>query len=306
MVMPFSSLIGAEALRLGFVAAGIATVGLCQTFDRFRTWLGRGFAGDMAYLAKHADLRADPCRIMPEARSILVVAARYPAEQSIARFSIYGRAGDYPAVLRGKLQQLARSLAAQSRVPLRSRICVDSAPLLEREWAVRAGLGWIGRQGSLVNPEWGCTLFLGALLVNLELTPSTPMLGKCDQCRRCVEACPTGAIQPDGLVDARRCIACLTIEHKGDIPADLQSLMGASIFGCDRCTAVCPYNRTGIDAVLPEFNLIGGPMPTAKECLAMCEDDFKQRFRGTVVYRSGLARLKRNAMIAMQKDEGCR
>lgn len=304
--MPLSSLIGAEALRLGFAAVGFASVGPCQTFDRFNAWLGRGFAGDMIYLAKYAALRADPRQVMPEAHSLIVVAARYPADQQIAPFSNYCRGRDYHDVLRVKLQQLASGLAAQSRVPLSARICVDSAPVLEREWAVRAGLGWIGRQGSLVNPEWGCTLFLGELLVNLDLTPSTPMPNKCGQCRRCVEACPTGAIQPDGLIDARRCIAGLTIEYNGKIPGDLQPLMGVSIFGCDRCTAVCPYNRSGTAAILPEFNPIGATMPTARECLAMSEADFQRRFRGTVVYRSGLTRLKRNALIAMQQDEGGR
>ena len=297
--MPLSSLIREESARLGFAAVGFAVVGPCQTYERFNTWLSRGYAASMTYLARHAALRSDPRQIMPEARAIIVVAARYPADPTISPFSNYARGRDYHAILRGKLKQLARSLEAQSSVPLHSRICVDSAPVLEREWAVRAGLGWIGKQGSLVNPEWGCTLFLGELLVNLELAPSKPKPGKCGTCRRCVEACPTGAIQPGGLVDARRCIAYLTIEHKGAIPEDLRPRMGSSLFGCDRCTAVCPYNRAGVDAILPEFNPVGIPMPTAEQCLALSEAEFQQRFRGTAVYRSGLARLKRNAAAAL-------
>jgi epoxyqueuosine reductase len=249
----------------------------------------------MTYLARHALLRTDPRQIMPEARSIIVVAARYPATVRIQPFSNYMHGHDYHDILRGKLKQLARNLEAQSSVPLRSRICVDSTPVLEREWAVRAGLGWIGKQGSLVNSEWGCTLFLGELLVDLELAPSLTVPSKCGTCRRCAEACPTGAIQPDGLVDARRCIAYLTIEHNGEIPEALQPLMGASLFGCDRCTVVCPFNPAGDAAILPEFNPVGTPMPTAEQCLALNESDFLQRFRGTAVYRSGLARLQRNA-----------
>jgi epoxyqueuosine reductase len=297
--MPLSSLIREEAARLGFAAVGFAAVGPCRTVGRYETWLNRGYAGGMTYLARQALLRADPRRIMPETRAIIVVAARYPADPRISPFSNYCRGRDYHDVLRGKLSHLARRLEAQSRVPLRSRICVDSAPVLEREWAVRAGLGWIGKQGSLVNPEWGCTLFLGEVLVNLELAPSLPLPGACGPCRRCVEACPTGAIQPDGLVDARRCIAYLTIEHTGEIPEALRPLMGVSLFGCDRCTAVCPYNRAGDDAILPEFNPADTPMPTAEQCLALSEADFQQRFRGTAVYRSGLARLQRNAAAAL-------
>jgi len=309
--MSLDSFICHEAARLGFAAVGLASIGPCQTFARFNTWLSRGYAGGMTYLARHALLRADPRRIMPEARSIIVVAARYPATAQIQPFSNYARGRDYHDVLRGKLKQLARSLEAQNSVPLRARICVDSAPVLEREWAVRAGLGWIGKQGSLVNPDHGCTLFLGELFVNLELAPSLPVQSKCGKCRRCVDACPTGAIQPDGLVDARRCIAYLTIEHKGEIPEDLRPFLGSSLFGCDRCTAVCPFNPVGDTAILPEFSCIGRsasggnpvntPMPTAEQCLAMSEADFRKRFRGTAVYRSGLARLRRNA-AAVQRS----
>ncbi|MFH1477105.1 MAG: tRNA epoxyqueuosine(34) reductase QueG [Verrucomicrobiota bacterium] len=313
--MPLSSFIREEASRLGFAAVGFAAVGPCRTFDRFQNWLSRGYAADMTYLSKYAFRRADPRQIMPEARSIVVVAARYPSDLTLSPFSNYCRGCDYHTILREKLKQLARSLEAQSSVPLRARICVDSSPVLEREWAVRAGLGWIGKQGSLVNPEWGCTLFLGELLVNLELAPSLPVPNRCGNCRRCVEACPTGAIQPDGLVDARRCIAYLTIEHQGEIPEELRPLMGASLFGCDRCTAVCPFNRIGDDAILSDFSCLcrsasGGnpadtPMPTVEQCLALDEAGFQQRFMGTAIYRSGLARLKRNATVALANHRGC-
>lgn len=298
--MSLNALICHESAKLGFAAIGFVAAGSSQTGARFNTWLKQGYAGEMTYLARHALLRANLRQIMPEARSIIVVAARYPADQIVAPFSNYCRGRDYHNVLRSRLECLAQKIAANVNVPLIFRICVDSAPVLEREWAVRAGLGWIGKQGSLVHPEWGCTLFLGELLVNLELAPSKIKPGQCGACRRCVEACPTGAIQPDGFVDARRCIAYLTIEHKGAIPEDLQSLMGASLFGCDRCTAVCPYNREGNDAILSEFKPHGRPMPTAEECLAMSADDFRQRFRGMAVYRSGLAQLKRNAAAVLR------
>ena len=304
--MSLESFIYKEALHVGFSAVGFAAAGPCQTFARFQDWLGRGYAAGMHYLERHAELRSNPVLVAPEAKSVIVVAARYPATAQSQPFSNYARGRDYHDVLRGKLKQLARSLETHCHVPLRARIGVDSAPVLEREWAVRAGLGWIGKQGSLVNPEWGCTLFLGELLVNLELTPSLPMRNKCGACRRCVEACPTGAIQPDGLVDARRCIAYLTIEHKGDIPENLHPLMGASLFGCDRCTGVCPYNRAGVDAVLPAFNAADTSMPTDEQCLALSDADFQKKFQGMAVYRSGLARLKRNAKIVVSNRGGSR
>lgn len=297
--MSLDSFIRHESAALGFAAIGFAAAGCCQTCERFKTWLSLGYAGGMTYLARHVLLRADPRLIMPEARSIIVVAARYPAAPQIAPFSNYCRGRDYHAVLRSRLKRLAQTLAAAVPAPLVYRICVDSAPVLERAWAVRAGLGWIGKQGSLVHPEWGCTLFLGELLVNFELAPSLPVPNRCGNCRRCVDACPTGAIQSDGLVDARRCIAYLTIEHKGAIPEELRPFLGASLFGCDRCTSVCPYNRAEVDAILPELNPAGPPLPTAEQCLAMRAADFQKKFRGTAVYRSGLARLQRNAAVAM-------
>lgn len=307
--MSLNSFICHESAKLGFAAIGFAAAGPCQTFDRFENWLSRGYAGGMAFLARHALLRADPRQIMPEARSIIVVAARYPADPTISPFSNYCRGRDYHTVLRSRLKRLAHTMTTTVPGPLIFRICVDSAPVLEREWAVRAGLGWIGKQGSLVNPDFGCALFLGELFVNLELAPSLPVPSKCGNCRQCVDACPSGAIQPDGLVDARRCIAYLTIEHNGEIPENLRPFLGASLFGCDRCTVACPYNPAGVDAVLSEFSCLcrsasggnpaGTSMPTAEQCLALSAADFKQRFRGTAVYRSGLARLQRNAAAAL-------
>ncbi|MDD5679234.1 MAG: tRNA epoxyqueuosine(34) reductase QueG [Kiritimatiellae bacterium] len=298
--MSLDSIICHESAALGFPAVGFAAVGPCQTFDRFENWLSRGYAVGMDYLARNVEWRSHPGLVAPEAKSVIVVAARYTAEPAGVSFSNYCRGRDYHAVLRSRLKRLAQTLsAAVLPAPFVCRICVDSAPVLEREWAVRAGLGWIGKQGSLVNPEWGCALFLGELFVNLELPPSMPVQSNCGNCRRCVDACPTGAIQPDGFVDARRCITYLTIEHKGAIPEDLRPFMGTSLFGCDRCTAACPYNRAGGEGILPEFNPAGPPMPTAEQCLAMDDNDFQQRFRGTAVYRSGLERLKRNAAVAI-------
>ena len=252
--MSIESFIRHEAATLGFAAVGFVAVGPAQSFDRFQEWLDRGYAGEMYYLVRHAPLRSHPAQLAPYARTVIVVAARYPAVTQSACWSNYALGRDYHEVLRARLKQLEQAIRGQSSSPLLARICVDTAPLLEREWACRAGLGWIGRQGSLVHPEYGCCLFLGELLVNLELEPSPPVPSQCGDCRLCVEACPTGAIQPDGFLDARRCIACLTIEHQGAIPESMRPLIGTSLFGCDRCTVVCPWSRKGIGLPAPRMS----------------------------------------------------
>ncbi len=295
-----------ESKRLGFAAAGFAPAGSSRSLDRFRQWLARGYAGDMAYLSRQAAMRADPSLLAPGVKSLIVVAARYPSAKPPEHWSDYALGRDYHDVLRGKLKKLAAAIRGRVSVPLQARICVDSAPLPEREWACRAGLGWIGRQGSLVHPEHGCCLFLGELLVNLELAPSPPAPNQCGACRLCVEACPTGAIQADGSVDARRCIAYLTIEHQGEIPAALRSAVGSSLFGCDRCTAVCPWNRQDAQAGMPELRAADEPLPSPEACLAMTEPEFERRFAGTAVRRLGLARLRRNAEVALGNKKNVR
>ena len=295
--MPLEAYIQSEARRLGFAAVGFAPAGPSQSFGRFRDWLGRGFAGGMDYMANHEALRADPRQLLPEARSVIVAAARYPSDPEISAFSNYARGRDYHAVIRDKLEALARGLAERLDRPLHYRACVDSAPVLEREWAVRAGLGWIGRQGQLIHPTAGACLLLGELLVNVALPPAAPLPNRCGDCRRCVDVCPTRAIGEDRRVDARRCISYLTIEHDGEIPAELRPATRGALFGCDRCTAVCPWNQSGSGSVMPELR--PQPMPDAPGFLALDEPAFRRQFSGSAALRSGLARLQRNARLAV-------
>jgi len=284
----------AEARALGFAASGVAVATRSQSTAVYAQWLAEGFAGGMDYLRRHAPLREDPAHVAPGGRSIIAVAARYPANLNPgAGFSTYARGLDYHDVLRGKLRELGAWLKAQHPLGV-CRICVDSAPLPEREWAMRAGLGWQGRQGQLVNPDAGCCLVLGFLLVDLALEPSVPITNQCGDCRRCIAACPTDAALGDGRVDARRCISYLTIEHKGAIPEALRKAMGGALFGCDCCTAVCPWNVRAPAPVMPELKPLA-PLPSAEACLTLTEADFQARFKGTAVYRTGLDRLKRNA-----------
>jgi len=170
--------------------------------------------------------------------------------------------------------------------------------VLEREWAVRAGIGWLGRQGQVVSREAGCCILLGELMLDVELAPSCPVENMCGDCRLCVESCPTGALSGDGLGDARKCISYLTIEHEGEIDAGLSGKMGQSLFGCDICTAICPWNRHGDGLVMDELR--GKHNPSAQECMEMTEESFRGIFKGTAVFRSGLDRLKRNAGIAVK------
>jgi len=296
-----------KAQKLGFAAAGFARVGPSRTFERFQDWIARGFAAQMTYLSKNAVLRADPRNVATEAQSVIVVAARYLSGTNSSFFSNYVQGRDYHDIIRAKLKVLGQFIRQRVKTPLTARICADSAPVLEREWAERAGVGWIGRQGSIIHPEFGACLFLGELFVNIELEPSLPLKNQCADCRLCLNACPTGAIQSNGHLDARRCISYLTVEHKGMIPHELWSLIGSSLFGCDRCTAICPWNQYGAEAVMPEFCESNQKLPSSEECLAMSEQDFDRRFSGTSVYRAGLEQLQRNAVVVLanKKNKSC-
>lgn len=287
-----------KACELGFVAAGVAMAKPAATHYRFNKWLAAGCAAGMDYLHKHRDLRGDPRRFAPGVRSIIAVAARYPRHpQPGTGFSSYAWGKDYHNVLRERLRNLADWIRCAASLKT-ARIAVDSAPLLEREWAVRAGIGWRGRQGQIVNQVSGCCLVLGFLLTDVELEPSRPVKNRCGTCRRCLDACPTGALQPDGAVDARRCISYWTIEHRGAIPTEIAPLLGQSLFGCDRCTAVCPWNEFDDSSALPEFQA-GAPLPDANACLTISDADFLRRFNGSAVQRAGPNGLRRNAAIAV-------
>ena len=287
--------IAAEARELGFVRIGFAPAGRCETTAVFDHWLACGFHAGMDYLRRQAAVRADPRQLAPWARTVIVVAARYPLNaEPGSGFSTYARGADYHEALKARLERLAAHVVDACGA---ARACVDSSPLAEREWAVRAGIGWIGRQGQIVTREFGCCLLLGELLVDIDLGESEGVPFGCGDCRRCLESCPTGALQEDGRVDCRRCISYLTIEHKGEIPEDRRAATGAALFGCDLCTAACPWNAHGSDSVLAEFRQ--RDVPSAEALLAMSPPEFDDRFRATAVHRTGLVRLQRNAAVAL-------
>jgi len=331
-------------LSLGFSQVGIAAPGPSLTGGAYDAWLDAGYAGEMAYLHRHAPLKAHPAALLPEAASLVLVALPYhspepapppPGEARLhGRVSRYAWGREYHTVMREKLAQVAAFLEREAGRPLRCRPFVDSAPVLEREWAARAGLGWVGRNANLIHPRLGSWFFLGGLLVDLPLTPDVPepprpesppsrlagavahgplhMRELCGTCTACLRACPTGAIVADRTVDARRCISYLTIELKGAVPAPLRPLLGDWVFGCDVCQTVCPWNsgaeapHTPTDANVLPAPPGAGPhsaseraWPRLAHWLGLDEAGFRRAFRETPLARPRRRGLLRNAALAL-------
>jgi len=240
------SLAVALALECGFELAGVAAAEPWPDFERYREWLAAGMAGGMSYLAgRRGEVRADPRSLFPAARSIICVGKLYNLEGESRGISRHARGRDYHHVVRAGLKRLVERLR-QEAGPFQWKICVDTAPLLERSHARRAGLGWIGKNTCLIREGFGSWFVLGELLVSLDLEPDCPPPDACGTCRLCIDACPTGALVPAAQgfrVDARRCISYLTIEHRGLVPEELRALMGEWVYGCDVCQKVCPWNR---------------------------------------------------------------
>ncbi len=249
-----SKLVKRLAEEVGFDLAGIARAEPSERGGYYRDWLARGHVGSMAYLARNVELRSDPRGLLSDARSIIVVAILYkrsdgyrPASAAATaaptgRIAQYVRGVDYHVVIRRMLQDLAARMRDQIREPFRARPCVDTAPLLERDVARAAGLGWIGKNTCLLNGTLGSYLLLGELITTLELAADEPVAERCRSCTRCLDACPTNALIAPYQMDASRCISYLTIEHRGDLPPDLQTQIGDWLLGCDICQQVCPYN----------------------------------------------------------------
>ena len=292
-----------EIIDSNFAAVGFDAVGVavCETLDeptrRLKKWLADGLHGDMEYMARSADIRGDLSAVMPGARSVVVTLTSYrntlsqpPGTPAIATFA---RAGDYHTVIKNRLHSLLE-IIRREYPEVKGRAVVDSAPAFEREWAVRAGLGWIGRSSMLVNPVLGSYILIGLLLLDCDVVPSGSKIETaCGSCRRCIENCPTGAIISDRQVDARRCLSYQTIERKGAVEKEFVPKLGGRIFGCDRCMEVCPYNinaRTDVSG-LPGDDFYS---PTARQWLSMSEEEFSEKFKGTPLSRAGLAKIVSN------------
>ncbi len=279
--------------RLGITSADPISARAQQALQ---TWLSQGFGADMAYLS-HPE-RHRPRDLLPEAQSVLVVALMTPSPKSHAPIAAYAGGQDYHFVLKQKLLLLAQQWALDSGRTLTVRPCVDTAPLLERELAERAGLGFTGKSTLTIAPGLGTRVLLGELLVDAELPHSPARTGSCGQCTRCLDACPTQAFAGPYLLDARRCIAYLTIEQNGPIPPSLRRLIGERIFGCDVCQAVCPYNATRrAPPAAPELD--GPPPPPLETILEMGSSAYRRWVAGTALRRVSRTCMQRNAAVAL-------
>jgi epoxyqueuosine reductase len=284
-----------EARRHSFVRVGIALAGEPERFERFRGWVAEGHHAGMKYLETTTETRSDPGRLLPGARSIVCLAARQadrpPVASDGARLARYAFGPDYHGTLRENALRVARA-AAERLGDFRYRVCVDSTPLAERSFAAAAGLGWIGKNGCLIDSEHGSFLLLAEIVTDLDLAPDDPVSERCGSCVRCLEACPTGAFLEPGLLDAGRCLAYWTIEHRGPIPDGMKEKIGQSVFGCDICQDVCPWNKPLPLAQAPGN---GDSAPTRRQWLEMGPGEWRRRYGATALNRAGRRGLQRNA-----------
>lgn len=299
--------IRAEAARLGFSQVGVCPAVTPEGIGRFREWLEAGYAGQMQWLPERAEAYAHPRSVLEGARSVVMLAMNYrtadpvPTEPGQGRVSRYAwGAADYHDLIRERLNQLAehvRRLALHAA----ARGVVDTAPILEREFAHLAGLGWVGKHTLLLNRSQGSWFFLAALLTDLELEYDAPQeTDHCGACRACLDACPTNAFPAPYVLDASRCISYLTIELRDHVPPELREGMGDWLFGCDVCQDVCPWNRRAPESVEPAFAPLDGMNPLALLPLFnLSDDDFRARFRHSPLWRSKRRGILRNAAIVL-------
>ncbi len=297
-----------EALRRGFDAVGIAPAELSTAIrDDLNEFLARGYHGDMGWMADKAERRSGPTSLWPEAKSVIALGLSYaPGEDPLGllehpdrgAISVYARGRDYHDVIKKRLKGFGRWIGETWHCGV--KVFVDTAPVMEKPAAARAGLGWQGKHTNLVSREHGSWLFLGEIFTTLEIPPDEAETDHCGTCRACLDVCPTGAFPAPYRIDARRCISYLTIEHKGPIPDELRPLMGNRIYGCDDCLAVCPWNKfaraTREPALLPRAELTA---PRLADLARLDDAAFRALFAGSAIKRTGRNRFVRNVLIAL-------
>ena len=301
--------IQAKAIGLGFDLVGIAPAGPSRHADYLRRWLDAGRHGEMAYLADRFAERADPAVYFPGVRTAICVAVNYRTPLAKAmddgphgRVARYALGDDYHDHIKPRLYELADWL--REVAPCETRCGVDTVPVMEKELAARAGIGWVGKNTCVIHPRAGSFLLLGEVLTTLDLPTDDPAVDRCGSCTRCIDACPTGAITDPYQLDATRCISYLTIEHRGAIAADLQRQMGDWLYGCDVCQDVCPWNRREATHQSPAFapRHPSGTLPL-DEVMSWSTDDYHRHTRRSVLRRVKLPVLQRNAAIARANSE---
>jgi epoxyqueuosine reductase len=289
-----------QARAAGFDLCGIAAADRHPKLSRLSEWIAAGRAGEMTYLADSADERADPARVLPTVRSVVSLGVVYnTSEPAAAAVSRYAWGDDYHDVVRSRLTALVRWMAETAGKGLEAFSCVDSGPIQERVFAEQAGLGWIGKNTCLINPDVGSWMFLAEVLINVEIEPDRPGVDHCGSCTRCLDACPTGALVQPYELDATRCISYLTIETRAEIPAEWRAATAGRIFGCDICQDVCPWNRRAAVADDPAWQPRDGLQ--ARTVLDLCrlpDDAWRNLIRGSAMRRAGLGRIRRSLAYA--------
>jgi epoxyqueuosine reductase len=302
----FAERIKGQAYGLGFDLVGIAAPGRAETADAFEDWLARDYAGDMQYLPRGAEKRHDTRLPFPGAKSAIVVGLNYGGTAPPGPIARYARGDDYHEVMWRMLDSLHEWVDSEVGHPTAGKSYVDTGPILERDLARRAGLGWFGKNTNLINPKLGSFFFIGTLLVDLELEPDTPFeADRCGTCTRCLDACPTTALVEPLVLDATRCISYLTIEAKGRIPVELRERIGELIYGCDICQDVCPWNESfsrdlSAEALAPREGVAClDSRALARTILEMDDDAFGRTFGKSAMKRAKRRGLARNAAVAL-------
>ena len=299
-----------HASELGFQLVGITPAARSETIARYQEWIENGYAGEMSYLEKHLPLKTDVRRLLAEAKSVISLAMNYytldPSEELAqdpgrGQISRYAWGDDYHELIRERLLELVTFIKQTAENELRTRVCVDTAPIIEREYAQRAGIGWIGKNTNLIHWRSGSWYFLAEVLIDVALESDTPDLrGSCGTCTRCIEACPTDAIVEPNLLDSRLCISYLTIELKESIPKTLRPKIGNLIFGCDICQEVCPWNSKAVPTTEPAFQPRDGNLaPELLSLVDMTQQEFSRRFRGSPIKRAKRRGFLRNVLVAI-------
>ena len=303
-----SSAIRAKALEIGFDLCGIAPVEGFPELSFITEWLARGYAGDMAWMTRTADKRADVRHVVPGARSVIVTGTLYNTDRpyssdlspDIAHISRYAWGDDYHDVLKQRLDALLEWMRGESDEPFDARAYVDTGPVQERVYAQYAGLGWIGKNTCLINPEWGSWLFLGEIISTLPLEADTQGLEQCGNCTRCLEACPTGALVEPGVLDSNRCLSYLTIELRTAIPDEHRRALGSQVYGCDICQEVCPYNQPAPRSEDAEWQPRAGlDLPRLVELWQQPDAELRRMTKGGPMTRAKVTGLRRNLAVAI-------
>ena len=305
-----TQLLKAEALRLGFMEARVAAAGfLAEEAPRLEQWLASGFQGSMRYMENHFDKRLDPRKLVPGAKSVVSLSFNYYCEPSgierdnhprIARYA-YGE--DYHQVVKERLHELLDALCGAIG-PIEGRCFVDSAPVMERAWAERSGLGWIGKNSLLLRKNEGSYFFLAELIVDYDFVPDLPVADHCGSCTRCIDACPTQAIVAPMVVDSGRCISHATIELHGALPREMADSLNPWVFGCDICQEVCPWNSKAKAHDEPRFSPGAWVEWSLDDWRHSSQESFDAAFGRSAVARTGLLRIQRNVEAAFSSGDG--